>query len=387
MMTDLAMPITMGIMLGGLYALVALGLSIVFGVMRLVNVAHGDLVLLASYLAFSMMTYLGMDPILSLVIGIPILFVLGFAIQKYLLNRAFAISMEAPLIIAFGISIVLQNCYQIIWTPLSRGLNTSYSLKNFAIGDLHLPLAYLLDFIVGVLAMVFLHQFLHRTYLGRAIVAASQDRRAAKLMGINTSQVYAFAFAIAMAFSAIAGVFLGLTFPFTPQSGVAFLIIAFGVVVLGGLGSIIGTFIGGLGLFLLAVSMITDGLKLAAGDALKEILREVTATQDIVAVIPRLMKLRALLVAHFATEEAPDGMTAVMSEHPRYLPKIEEIFGEHEAFLRDVDDILRRAKLHAEGPKAVFRDLALLAERLHDHEARESEILTEATYTDLGGGA
>jgi branched-chain amino acid transport system permease protein len=245
-LTDLAIPITMGIMLGGLYALVALGLSIVFGVMRLINVAHGDLVLLASYLAFSIMTYLGLDPILSLVIGIPGLFFIGFFIQKYLLNRAFTISMEAPLIIAFGISIVLQNVFQILWTPLSRGLTTSYTLKSFVMGDLYLPLVYLLDFFVGIIVMIFLHQFLHRTYLGKAITAASQDRGAAQLMGINTKQVYAFAFAIAMAFAAIAGVFLGLTFPFTPQSGVSFLIIAFGVVVLGGLGSITGTFIGGL---------------------------------------------------------------------------------------------------------------------------------------------
>ena len=245
-LTDLAVPITMGIMLGGLYALVALGLSIVFGVMRLINVAHGDLVLLASYLAFSIMTYLGLDPILSLVIGMPVLFFIGFFMQKYLLNRAFTISMEAPLIIAFGISIVLQNVFQIVWTPLSRGLTTSYTLKSFVMGDLYLPLVYLLDFFVGIIVMIFLHQFLHRTYLGKAITAASQDRGAAQLMGINTKQVYAFAFAIAMAFAAIAGVFLGLTFPFTPQSGVSFLIIAFGVVVLGGLGSITGTFIGGL---------------------------------------------------------------------------------------------------------------------------------------------
>jgi branched-chain amino acid transport system permease protein len=245
-LADLASTITMGIMLGGLYALVALGLSIVFGVMRLINVAHGDLLLLASYLALTLMTYLGLDPILSLIVVSPAMFFIGFVIQKYLLNRAFTISMEAPLIIAFGLSIVLQNVFQILWSPLSRGLTTSYTLKSFSIGAVYLPLVYLLDFFVAIIVMVFLHQFLHRTYLGKAINAASQDRRAAHLMGINTKQVYAYAFAIAMAIAAIAGVFVGLTFPFTPQSGVSFLIIAFGVVVLGGLGSIAGTFIGGL---------------------------------------------------------------------------------------------------------------------------------------------
>jgi len=245
-LADLVSTITMGIMIGGLYALVALGLSIVFGVMRLINVAHGDLLLLASYLALTLMTSFGLDPIISLVIVVPSLFLIGFVIQKYLLNRAFTISMEAPLIIAFGISIVLQNVFQIVWSPLSRGLTTSYTLKSFSIGAVNFPLVYLLDFFVGVIVMVFLNQFLHRTYLGKAINAASQDRRAAHLMGINTRQVYAFAFAIAMAIAAVAGVFVGLTFPFTPQSGVSFLIIAFGVVVLGGLGSISGTFIGGL---------------------------------------------------------------------------------------------------------------------------------------------
>jgi len=245
-LTGLATPIAMGILLGGLYALIALGLSLVFGVMKLINIAHGDLVLLSSYLAFTIMTSLGIDPILSLVIGMPVLFVVGFAIQRYLLNRAFRISMEAPLIIAFGISIILQNLYQIVWTPLSRGLTTSYALESFGVGGIRIPLVYLLDFIVAIVVMIFLREFLRRTYLGKAISAASQDRGASQLMGINTNRVYAFAFAIAMVFAAIAGVFLGLTFPFTPQSGVSFLIIAFGVVVLGGLGSIVGTFIGGL---------------------------------------------------------------------------------------------------------------------------------------------
>ena len=245
-LSGLATPLVMGILLGGLYSLIALGLSLVFGVMNLINVAHGDLVLLSSYLAFAMMSGLGLDPILSLVIGIPVLFALGFGIQKYLLNRAFRISMEAPLIIAFGISIILQNLYQIVWSPLSRGLTTSYALESFSMGTVHVPLVYLLDFLVALVVMFFLREFMKRTYLGMSINAASQDRGVAQLMGINTNHAYAFAFAIAMAFAAIAGVSLGLTFPFTPQSGVSFLIIAFGAVVLGGLGSIAGTLIGGL---------------------------------------------------------------------------------------------------------------------------------------------
>ena len=246
LLADLATPIVMGILLGGLYAVIALGLSLVFGVVKEINIAHGDLVILGSYFGYVAMTVLGIDPILSLIIGMPLLFGIGFAIQKYLLNRAFRISMDATLIIAFGISIILQNAYQLIWTPMSRGLTTSYALESFSFGPIHVPLTYLLDFIVAIVVMLFLREFLRRTYLGRAIRAAAQDRKAAHLMGINTDQVYALTFAIAMVFAAIAGIFLGLTFPFTPVSGMSFLIIALGVVVLGGLGSIVGTFVGGI---------------------------------------------------------------------------------------------------------------------------------------------
>ena len=243
---DLATPIVMGILLGGLYSTIALGLSLVFGVVKEINIAHGDLVILGSYFGFVAMTLIGIDPILSLIIGIPLFFGIGFAIQKYLLNRAFRISMDATLIIAFGISIILQNTFQLIWTPLTRGLTTSYALESFSAGPIHVPLVYLLDLIVAIIVLFFLREFLRRTYMGMAIRAAAQDWTTAQLMGINTNRVYAFTFGIATALAAVAGVFLGLTFPFTPVSGMSFLIIALGVVVLGGLGSIAGTFVAGI---------------------------------------------------------------------------------------------------------------------------------------------
>jgi branched-chain amino acid transport system permease protein len=246
LLSDLATPLVMGVLLGGLYAVIALGLSLVFGVIKEINIAHGDLVILGSYFGYVALTVFGIDPILSLVVGMPILFGIGFAIQKYLLNRAFKISMDATLIIAFGLSLILQNTYQLIWTPMARGLTTSYALESFSAGPVHVPLTYLLDFAAALAVMLFLHLFLKRTYLGRAIRAAAQDRKTAHLMGINTDRVYAYTFAISMALAAVAGIFLGLTFSFTPISGMSFLIIALGVVVLGGLGSIVGTFVGGI---------------------------------------------------------------------------------------------------------------------------------------------
>lgn len=246
MIEELATPITMGILLGGLYTLIALGLSLVFGVMKLVNVAHGDFVILSSYIAFTLFSAFGIDPILALVLIVPAAFGLGWLVQTYLLNRAFKISMEAPMIIAFGLSLIIQNFCQIMWTPLSRGLTTSYALNNLSLGPINLPLVYVLDFLAAVVVTFGLRAFLKHTYLGKAIVASSQNERAALLMGVKTRSIYIFTFALAIAFAAIAGVFLGLTFPFVPTSGVSFLIIAFGVVILGGMGSVVGTLVGGM---------------------------------------------------------------------------------------------------------------------------------------------
>lgn len=244
--SDLVAPVITGALLGGLYALVALGLSLVFGVMRVINVAHGDFVVLGSYAAYAAMTIVGVDPVLSLVVGIPLFGAVGFALHRLLMHRAVGISTEAPLIVAFGISIILQNAIQIVWSPLSRGLTTPYILSSISLGSVDVPLVYLLDSLAAVIVMVALHGFLRRTYLGRAITAAAQDTKAAQLMGINTDYIHALAFSIATATAAVGGVFLGLTFPFTPSSGVGYLIIAFGVVIIGGLGSMLGTFLGGL---------------------------------------------------------------------------------------------------------------------------------------------
>ena len=245
-LAGLAAPIIKGIFLGGLYVVIALGLSLVFGVMKLINVAHGDLVILGSYLAWAIMGWLGIDPFLSLVVGVPLFFALGFFLQKFIINRTFRISLDAALIACFGISIVVQSLLQIIWTPFNRMLLTDYRLNTFAVGPVTIQLRYLLNFIGGLAVMIAVREFLRRTYMGRAISAASQNEPVAERMGINPKRVYSFAFAIAMACAAVAGVLQGLTFSFSPASGPPFLIISFGVVILGGLGSMVGTFIGGI---------------------------------------------------------------------------------------------------------------------------------------------
>jgi branched-chain amino acid transport system permease protein len=245
-LVGLAGPLIKGILLGGLYVVIALGLSLVFGVMKLINVGHGDLVILGSYFALAAMTWLGMDPFLSLVIGLPLFFALGFFIQKFIINRTFRISLDAALIATFGISIIVQGLVQARFTAFGMSLATDYRLLTFHVGAVTIPLRYLLDFIGGLAVMIALREFLRRTYLGRAISAASQNEPVAERMGINPNRVYSFAFAIAMACAAVAGVLQGLTFSFQPTSGPPFLIISFGVIILGGLGSMAGTFIGGM---------------------------------------------------------------------------------------------------------------------------------------------
>jgi len=243
---ELGTAFVMGILLGGLYGLVALGLSLIFGVVREMNLAHGDFVVLGSYFAYTIVTACGIDPILSLALGVPVFLVIGYVLQRFLLNYACRISHDTVLLVTFGISVVLQNVFHITWGPLSRNLTTPYTLSGLAFGRFHIPLPYLLDFLAAALFMTALYLFLKHTYLGRAIRAVAQEPTAAQLVGVNVERVHAITFGIATALCAVAGVFLGMTFSFTPSTGPAFLIMAFGVVVLGGLGSIVGTLIAGI---------------------------------------------------------------------------------------------------------------------------------------------
>jgi branched-chain amino acid transport system permease protein len=248
-MTDSVIPIVpviTGILLGGLFAMIALGLSLVFGVMKLINVAHGDLVILASYIAWVLVTAFGFDPILSLLIIAPVMFGLGWLIQRFLLNRAFRISMEAAFLITLAISLIIQNSIQLIWGAATKGISSSYSLQGITLGAISIPLIYVINFIVSLFIIFSLNTFLRRTYLGMAITASSQHEKAALLMGIDTTRIYVFTFGLGMSVAAISGVLVGQTFPFEPSSGISYLIIAFSVVIMGGLGSMVGTLIAGM---------------------------------------------------------------------------------------------------------------------------------------------
>jgi branched-chain amino acid transport system permease protein len=235
-----------GLLLGGLYAITALGLSMVFGVMRLVNVVHGELLVLGAYFSFFISRGLGLDPLLTTVIVAPILFLIGYSIQLIVLNPVMGKGMEPPLLTAFGLSIIAHSLFIIFWSVDTRTINTSYSERGIEMVGMNVPLMYLIAFGLSIVLITGVHIFMTHTYPGKAIRAATQDPETAQVMGINVKAIYALTYAIGASTAALGGTLIGMTFSFLPAGGMAWLLKGVVVVVLGGMGSILGTLAGGL---------------------------------------------------------------------------------------------------------------------------------------------
>src|SRR5271154_5312752 len=236
-----------GGLLGGFYALFAIGFSMSFGIKRLGNIAHGDLIVLSAYVALVVTEDTGLHPFLSLVIVLPVMFMLGYALQRGLLNQTLSGGLLPPLLVTFGISIIIQN-------GLLQGFGAyDHRLKEGAIetASVHLPNGIdigvfpIVVLAVAVLAIASLQLLFYRTRLGRAFRAVSDDADTAELMGIDNRKLYAAALGIAMIFTAIAGVLFGIRTIFAPLAGPIRLILAFEAVIIGGLGNMWGTLIGG----------------------------------------------------------------------------------------------------------------------------------------------
>jgi branched-chain amino acid transport system permease protein len=237
-----------GILLGGLYALFATGLSLAFGVMRLVNLAHGDLAIFAAFMTLSISKSLEINPLVALLIVIPAAFVVGYILQRLIFDRVVGVDPAFQIVATFGLGIVIQNALLEKYTADTQGLNvgalkTSTIKVNDTIGIGWLPL---LTFITAVVVLGSLALFLKRTKLGRAFRATSDDTDAARLMGIDIKRVFAVAMALAIATVALAGVLFGARSSFDPFVGPARLIYAFEAVIIGGLGSLWGTLAGGI---------------------------------------------------------------------------------------------------------------------------------------------
>ena len=239
--------IVQGVMLGGLYALFATGLSLIFGVMRLVNLAHGDFSILAAFLAAVSVQQLGLNPLLSLGLVVPVMAAVGYALQRVLLNRLLGRGILPAVLVTFGFSIVIQNGLLEIFSADSHRLDPGgVETASLALGGgLAVGWFPLLTFLVAVLLLVALQLFIRHTAVGRAFRAASDDGQTAELMGVDNRKLYGLAMALSLAIVAVAGIFLGIRTTFAFSSGPDRLLFAFEAVIIGGLGSLWGTLVGG----------------------------------------------------------------------------------------------------------------------------------------------
>jgi len=238
--------IIQGILLGGLYALFAAGLSLVFGIMRLVNLAHGDLIVLGAYLILFLVTLLGLPPFLAAAVAMPLMFALGYGLQKVMLNRVLGEDILPPLLVTFGLSVVLQNALLEGFSADSQRIQAgALSTASIDVAGISLGVMPLLTFGSALLVIIGLNQLFYRTSLGRAFRATSDDATTASLMGIKPADIFAKATGIAMIIVTIAALYLGMRSNFDPSIGPARLIYAFEAVIIGGLGSLWGTLAGG----------------------------------------------------------------------------------------------------------------------------------------------
>ncbi|MEM4414933.1 MAG: branched-chain amino acid ABC transporter permease [Candidatus Caldarchaeum sp.] len=235
-----------GFLLGGLFALTAFGLSIMVGIMKVVNIAHGDIMIFAAYISYAFLNYLKIDPLLSIALVTPLMFFLGYFFQKFSVNRVLAYGSDQPVLLTFALSIILQNLLLLLFTADARSLIQPYLLISLDLAGFNPSPRYLISFVTAVLLFATIYLFFKRTYLGKAMRAVPFDHEAAKVIGIQPVAVYNFAAGLASAVAAVAGIMLGMSFTFYPDSGPMFVLLSFGVIVMGGLGSIKGTMVGGI---------------------------------------------------------------------------------------------------------------------------------------------
>lgn len=236
-----------GILLGGLYALFAAGLSLVFGVMRLVNLAHGDLIVMAAYLILVLVSVLGLSPFVAVLVASPFMYAVGYGLQHVVLNRTLGKDILPPLLVTFGLSVVIQNTLLLGFSADSQRIQVGpLESASVSLGAINIGVMPLLTFSTAVAVIIGLNTIFYRTALGRSFRAVSDDRVTAGLMGISAPRVFSQATAIAMIVVTIAALYLGMRANFDPSIGPARLIFAFEVVIIGGLGSFWGTLAGGI---------------------------------------------------------------------------------------------------------------------------------------------
>jgi branched-chain amino acid transport system permease protein len=239
-----------GILLGALYGLAAVGIAMVFGVTKFLNVAHGELLMLGGYACYWLFTLYGLDPFLSLPIVILFLLVIGVVLYQLFFVRMVKLPTEEKIkntmLVGFGLSLILQNVALLLWSADDRGITTSYSAASFTILGIRFPVVRVAGLVISLVCLFALHQFLRKTYTGKAIRATVEDWEAASLVGIDVKQVYLLSFLLGAALAGVAGALVSVSYSIDPSMGMGWTLKSLIVMVLGGLGNFIGTFIAGI---------------------------------------------------------------------------------------------------------------------------------------------
>jgi Branched-chain amino acid ABC-type transport system, permease components len=235
-----------GLLQGGLLALVAVGFSLVWGVMNVVNLAHGSFVVVGAYVAYALNSWLGLDPFLGMFVAAAVLFVGGYAIQRGVINLIINGPIFITLLLTFGLDLLIVQGMNIAFSANYRSIKTSYAGDSFGFGDVRVPLGRLFAFLVAVAVTLLLVVLVKRTRTGMSIMATGMDRGAARLMGIRARHVYALTFGLAAALAGMAGAMVATVGTFNPAAAGGFTLLSFVIAVLGGLGNMYGALAGGL---------------------------------------------------------------------------------------------------------------------------------------------
>jgi branched-chain amino acid transport system permease protein len=263
-MTIFLQSLLSGVLIGGAYALIGVGLTIIFGVMRIINFAHGDLVMLGMYASYFLFTLGNVDPFVSIVFVFPMLFLFGAILQKTVINKVLNALPQNQILLTIGIGLILSNTMMLLFTSDYRIISTTYSSGSFRLGEISVSTPLLLSFVITGVVTAILYWFLLKTDTGQAIRATAQDRDAAQLMGVNVKRMSVLATGIGAGLAAVAGSLISPTYYIFPQVGQPFTLKAFVIVVLGGMGSVMGATVGGILIGAtesLAGAYISSGLK------------------------------------------------------------------------------------------------------------------------------
>lgn len=251
-----------GILIGGVYALIGIGLTIIFGVMRVINFAHGDLLMIGMYLTYFLYTVFHVDPFVSILITIPLMFLYGAFLQKFFVNRILNALPQNQILLTIGLGLIMSNAVMLAFTSDYKILTTTYSSSSVSVLGISISTPLVISFSITVAITIALYWFLLKTDTGQAIRATAQDREAARLMGINVRRMSIIAFGLGSALAGTAGALISPTYYIFPQVGSAFTLKAFVITVLGGMGSIIGATLGGI---LIGVAESMGGVYIGSG--------------------------------------------------------------------------------------------------------------------------